>query len=251
MNADRETFFYNPYLPENREDKGESMSVIRATLILCATALISVVAIMFFNNQHERFIVTSHKDGIFIFDNKTSATNYCTTTQCKMINSEFILPKFTTVVETISTNAQQMTPQAVQQSQLVNPNFGMPTTPNQAPQLPQAGAPGTPTAGVPNGGMAPSLGNPNGGMAPSLGAPNAGVPNQFANDMPKKASKAKAPAGANAGNDDASGDDNSDTNADDSGDASTDDNSDDSADSGDDAGGSDESGENADNSEGE
>ncbi len=169
MNEDRETFFYNPYLPDNREDKGERMSIIRATLIICATVLISVVAVIFFNNQNERFSVTAHKGGIFIFDHKTSATNYCTTSQCKMISSEFVLPKFTTIVETIPTNAQQISPQAVQ-SQLVNPNFGMVNS-NQ-PQQPMMQ-----------------------GQQPMMQAGNnLGVPNQFSADVANQKKK-PSPAG--------------------------------------------------------
>jgi hypothetical protein len=186
MNKDRETYFYNPYLPEQREDKGERMNIIKSTLIICATILLSVVAIIFFTTQHERFVIIGDKTGIFIFDHKTSATNYCTTTGCKMISSEFVLPKFTTIVETVPTNQQQMSPQAVQ-SQLVSPNFSkMPTSQQQ----PQPGAPPVAQPGIPP--VQP-------GMAPQPAAPTQpGVPAQFAG-VAGGAKKPAAPAAEEEG----------------------------------------------------
>jgi hypothetical protein len=196
MKEDRETYFYNPYLPENREDKGERMSIIRATLIICATVLISVVAFIFTNSQQERFVITAGKDGIFIFDQKTSATNYCSNTECKMITSEFILPKFTTIVETIPTNQQQLSPQA--QSQLVNPNFGMPTS-NQGQQQQPTAAAGAP---MPSPAQQPAAA----GAPPPPQQPAAGVPNQFGGNV--NPAQQAGPAGGNDQNSDDS--DNSD-----------------------------------------
>lgn len=77
------------------------MSTTRATLMICITALISV-ALITLNQYHEnRYQITPTENGIYIFDHKTSVTNYCDTQQCVMVGQGFISPKSVTITKTM------------------------------------------------------------------------------------------------------------------------------------------------------
>jgi hypothetical protein len=152
MNGERETYFYNPYLPELREDKGERMSIIRATLLVCITVLISVTAVLYYNHHQGRFQIVAQKDGIFVFDHKSTVINYCTTKGCKMVAAELMMPKVVQVATPILPMPQpSAAPQPMQHGQLVAPNYSMmppnqqQAQPQQMMQMPMQTMPGVPT----------------------------------------------------------------------------------------------------------
>lgn len=146
MKVDEKQYYSNPYLPDNRAAKGEKLSMIRATLLFCLTILSSVVVVTFFNQQQDRFIVVPQNEGMYIFDRKTSATNYCNSEGCKAISLEFLAPKqiliaqIPGVSENVAPTAPAQvpamtTPQPQPQAQsFVNPNFSMPGMNNQGQQ---------------------------------------------------------------------------------------------------------------------
>lgn len=92
-------YYYNPYLPEDREGKGEMMSFIRAMLLLCITILLSVGALIFSNYTKDRFEIVALKDGVFIFDHQSTASNFCNQNKCIVLSSEFLIPKKVLVAE--------------------------------------------------------------------------------------------------------------------------------------------------------
>lgn len=92
-------YYYNPYLPEDREGKGEMMSFIRAMLLLCITILLSVGTFIFSNYTKDRFEIVPLKDGVFIFDRQTTASNFCNNNKCIVLSSEFLIPKKVLVAE--------------------------------------------------------------------------------------------------------------------------------------------------------
>lgn len=92
-------YYYNPYLPEDREGKGEMMSFIRAMLLLCITILLSVGTFIFSNYTKNRFEIVPLKDGVFIFDRQTTASNFCSNNKCIVLSSEFLIPKKVLVAE--------------------------------------------------------------------------------------------------------------------------------------------------------
>lgn len=92
-------YYYNPYLPEDREGKGEMMSFIRAMMLLCITILLSVGTFIFSNYTKDRFEIVPLKDGVFIFDRQTTASNFCNNNKCIVLSSEFLIPKKVLVAE--------------------------------------------------------------------------------------------------------------------------------------------------------
>lgn len=99
MMKEKSDYYYNPYLPENREGKGEKMSLIRAVLLLCITALLCVGAVTFNEYRKNRFEIIPMKDGVFVFDRQTSASNFCDSGKCIVLSSEFLIPKKVLVAE--------------------------------------------------------------------------------------------------------------------------------------------------------
>lgn len=93
------TYYYNPYLPENRQGKGEKMSLIRAMLLLCITTLISVGAITFSRYQKDRFEIVPLQNGVFIFDRQSTGSNFCNSNKCIVLSNEFLVPKKVLVAE--------------------------------------------------------------------------------------------------------------------------------------------------------
>lgn len=92
-------YYYNPYLPSNRDGKGEMMSLLRAMLLLCITILLSVGALLFSNYTKDRFEIVPLKDGVFIFDRQSTASNFCNDSKCIVLSSEFLIPKKVLVSE--------------------------------------------------------------------------------------------------------------------------------------------------------
>jgi hypothetical protein len=99
MMTKEHNYYYNPYLPEDREGKGEMMSFIRAMLLLCITILLSVGTFIFTNYTKDRFEIVPLKDGVFIFDRQTTASNFCSNNKCIVLSSEFLIPKKVLVAE--------------------------------------------------------------------------------------------------------------------------------------------------------
>lgn len=111
---DHNDYYYNPYVPSQRAGKGESMSSVRASFVFAFAILASVGAILLYLDQSGRFEMAPSRQGLYIFDKKTTATNYCDTFRCIGISPEFILPKKVDVVQIpgvhINTQIQQPTP---------------------------------------------------------------------------------------------------------------------------------------------
>lgn len=136
MIKENRNYYYNPYLPEDREGKGEKMSLIRATLLLCITALLCVGAVTFCNYKKDRYEIVAINDGVFVFDRQTSASNFCNSSKCIVLSSEFLIPQKILVAEIpgviTKTQVQSQNP-TVQganphsQHNLVNPNFNQAT----------------------------------------------------------------------------------------------------------------------------
>jgi len=132
-------YYYNPYLPIDREGKGEMMSMLRAMLLLCITILLSVGAILFSNYTRDRFEIVPLKDGVFIFDRQSSASNFCNDSKCIVLSSEFLLPKKILVSEipgvSVKTQIQPQnsaTPQVAptpESQNIVPPRFNQSTPP--------------------------------------------------------------------------------------------------------------------------
>lgn len=131
MTEDRK-YYYNPYLPEDRVGKGEKMSLIRATLLLCITALLCVGTITFGNYKKDRFEIIPVNNGVFIFDRQTTASNFCTNSKCIVLSSEFLIPQKVLVAEIpgviTKTQIQNQNPAAqgnnnLSQQSLVTPSF--------------------------------------------------------------------------------------------------------------------------------
>ena len=55
------------------------MNGLKATMILCLTALITLATFLIYNNQQERFIMMPIQNdrSVYIFDRKTHTLNYC------------------------------------------------------------------------------------------------------------------------------------------------------------------------------
>lgn len=61
------------------------MSAIRVTAMLCITVLVIITGALVHTNNQDRFIILPQNNSMFIFDRKTSAVNYCTADQCKLV----------------------------------------------------------------------------------------------------------------------------------------------------------------------
>lgn len=95
---DHDDYFFNPYQPAHRSGKGESMSSVRASFVFSFALLASVGSVLLYMDYADRFEMAPARQGLYIFDRKTTATNFCDTFRCIGISPEFILPK---KVETI------------------------------------------------------------------------------------------------------------------------------------------------------
>lgn len=61
------------------------MSAIRITAMLCITVLVILTGAIVHSNSQDRYIILPQNNSMFIFDRKTSAVNYCTADQCKLV----------------------------------------------------------------------------------------------------------------------------------------------------------------------
>ena len=93
MMKDHDDYFFNPYQPAHRSGKGESMSSVRASFVFSFAMLASVGAVLLYLDYADRFEMAPARQGLYIFDRKTTATNFCDTFRCIGISPEFILPK--------------------------------------------------------------------------------------------------------------------------------------------------------------
>ena len=114
MKNDHDEYYYNPYVPGQRAGKGESMSSVRASFVIAFAILTSVGAVLLYLDYSNRFELTSGKQGLYIFDKKTTATNFCDTYRCIGISPKFILPKKIDIVQIpgveVTSQIQQPTP---------------------------------------------------------------------------------------------------------------------------------------------
>ncbi|WP_139016847.1 hypothetical protein [Candidatus Odyssella thessalonicensis] len=114
MKNDHDDYYYNPYVATHRAGKGESMSSVRASFVFAFAILTSVAAILLYLDQKERFEMAPARQGLYIFDKKTTATNFCDTYRCVGISPEFILPKKVDVAQIpgvrVNTQIQQPAP---------------------------------------------------------------------------------------------------------------------------------------------
>ena len=114
MMKDHDDYYFNPYQPADRRGKGESMSSVRASFVFSFAILASVGAVLLYLDYADRFEMAPARQGLYIFDKKTTATNFCDTFRCIGISPEFILPKKVDVVQipgiTYVPQAQQPTP---------------------------------------------------------------------------------------------------------------------------------------------
>jgi hypothetical protein len=134
MKNDHNDYYYNPYISGQRAGKGESMSSVRASFVFAFAILASVGAIILFLDHSDRFELMTGKQGLYIFDKKTTATNFCDTYRCIGISPEFIMPKKVDIVQIpgvqISSQIQQPTPTIA--------SLMMPPLPPQEPLPPPA-----------------------------------------------------------------------------------------------------------------
>ena len=73
-----------------KSPKGDAMNIIRSTLMICITILLSVSMTLLYFYTEERFDIVKSKDGVFVFDRKTTSLNYCTKQKCSLISPRFI-----------------------------------------------------------------------------------------------------------------------------------------------------------------
>lgn len=135
MMSKEHNYYYNPYLPTDRDGKGEMMSLIRAMLLLCITILLSVGALLFSNYTKDRFEIVPLKDGVFIFDRQSTASNFCNDSKCIVLSSEFLIPKKVLVSEipgvTVKPQLQVQNPTA-QVNPVPAPQSNVPSRFNQS-----------------------------------------------------------------------------------------------------------------------
>ncbi|AIK97190.1 hypothetical protein ID47_11310 [Candidatus Paracaedibacter acanthamoebae] len=90
------------------------MSSVRASFVFAFAILASVGAVLLYLDHSDRFKLTTGKQGLYIFDKKTTATNFCDTYRCIGISPKFIMPKKVDIVQIpgvqVSSQIQQPTP---------------------------------------------------------------------------------------------------------------------------------------------
>ncbi len=148
---DHDDYFFNPYQPAHRSGKGESMSSVRASFVLSFALLASVGSVLLYMDYADRFEMAPARQGLYIFDRKTTATNFCDTFRCIGISPEFILPKKVETIQIpgvpIVSQIHQPTPTIA--SLLMPQNqVPMPIPPMQTQAAPIAAKP-EPTAAAP------------------------------------------------------------------------------------------------------
>lgn len=67
------------------------MSVVRATLLICATILLSIATVVFYNYYQDRYVLVTQEDGLYVFDRRQATVNYCDSDSCKAITPQFTL----------------------------------------------------------------------------------------------------------------------------------------------------------------
>lgn len=153
MMKDHDDYYFNPYLPANRRGKGESMSSVRASFVFSFAILTSVGAVLLYLDYADRFEMAPARQGLYIFDRKTTATNFCDTFRCVGISPEFILPKKVDMVQIpgVAVSSQIFQPVPTIASLMMPQNqVPMPITPNPTNPTPQIQAnPTTATAPTP------------------------------------------------------------------------------------------------------
>lgn len=99
------------------------MSMVRSSLILGITILISVGIIMLFIQHKDRYTMIQNGNGVFILDHKSSSLNFCDSKGCKLIS--------------VGADHYSEAMQATQGKNFFQQTFGcMPSTP-YLPTLPQ------------------------------------------------------------------------------------------------------------------
>ena len=155
MMKDHDDYFFNPYQPAHRSGKGESMSSVRASFVFSFALLASVGAVLLYLDYADRFEMAPARQGLYIFDRKTTATNFCDTYRCIGISPEFILPKRVETIQIpgvpIVSQIHQPTPTIASlmmpQNQVPMPIPALqPQHLQQTPAAPQAQATPAPTA---------------------------------------------------------------------------------------------------------
>ena len=71
------------------------MNGVKATLIICLTALVTVAVFVVYGGQLERFVVVPipQEKAVYVFDKKNNTLNYCTPDhQCKMFALQMPVP---------------------------------------------------------------------------------------------------------------------------------------------------------------
>lgn len=89
MRFDDDIYGYNPYGLRPEKAEGGTMNIMRSTLMVCVTIIISVAMTLLFMYSEERFNIIKGKEGIFVFDKKTTALNYCDDEHCVLISNKF------------------------------------------------------------------------------------------------------------------------------------------------------------------
>lgn len=146
MRFDDDIYGYNPYGLRPEKAEGGIMNIMRSTLMVCVTIIISVAMTLLFMYSEERFNIIKGKDGIFVFDKKTTALNYCDDEHCILISNKFhhhkkMSSKFSLIPPknmSMVTSQQQMMPMP-QQQMMAMPQQQMVAIPMYAqPVMPQA-----------------------------------------------------------------------------------------------------------------
>jgi outer membrane biosynthesis protein TonB len=176
MRNDHDDYYYNPYISSQRAGKGERMSGVRASFILSFAILASVGAVLFYLEATGRFEMAPARQGLYIFDKKTTATNFCDTYHCIGISPEFILPKKVDIAQIpgvqITSQIQQPTPTI---ASLMMPPQLQPPQP-VVPEPPPSPAP--PAVTFPEPSAPPSPPSPEGAETPPEPEPEAPEPEE-------------------------------------------------------------------------
>lgn len=183
MKNDHDDYYYNPYISGQRAGKGESMSSVRASFIFAFAILVSVGAVLLYLDHTGRFEMAPSNQGLYIFDKKTTATNFCDTYRCIGISPEFILPKKVEIVQIPGVNVTSQ----IQQPTPTIASLMMPQPEGQVPMPIPPAVPANGQAVAVPGVQAPVDSN---GQAPTALAPQAPVDS---NDQPPVAPVAQAP----------------------------------------------------------
>ncbi len=152
MMKDHDDYYFNPYQPAHRSGKGESMTSVRASFVFSFAMLASVGAVLLYLDYSGRFEMAPSRQGLYIFDKKTTATNFCDTFRCIGISPEFILPKKVDVVQipgvAVTSQIHQPTP-TIASLMMPQNQVPMPIPPVQASSPVAQVAPASPVPAAP------------------------------------------------------------------------------------------------------